>query len=297
MPIQQPRITREGILQMIALTPRRCKLSIEGRKIVHEPTEEGKDWSVRLPFCQTFRNAFHSMCHIDCNWMKEGNGNCYTYLKNEDDETFAAIDEWIYDVGQYVVLRDFLALSFALDYGYENGNPNNSKTRIGKLRSKAKPYESAPTSETFESADEIFQHCMQFISDIHCYNDVDAVVAMPPSKPDKIFDLPLYLVEKISKEWGKLDLSYAVRTIHARPPIKNQETPEAKLKALEGSVQVDQDAIRRKSVLILDDLYQSGISMNYIAMLLQEAGVSKIFGLACEKTSRNDANPSRRQVI
>jgi hypothetical protein len=294
MSIQQPPITREGILQMRTLTPRRCKLSIEDRKIVHEPTEEGKDWSVRLPFYQTFRNAFHSMCDIDCNWMREGNGNCYTYLRNEDEETFEAIDEWLDNIGQYVVLRDCLALSFALDYGYEDGNPNNSKTRIGKLRSKAKPYESTPTLETFDSADEMFQDCMQFISDIHCYNEVDAIVAMPPSKPDKAFDLPLYLVKKMCREWGKPDLSYAVKTIHARPPIKNQETPEAKLKVLEGSVQVDQNIIRGKSILILDDLYQSGVSMNYVAMLLQEAGASKIFGLACEKTSRNDANPSRR---
>lgn len=294
MSIHQPRITREGILQMRTLTPRRCKLSIEDREIVHEPTYEGNDWSIRLPFCETFRNSFHAMCDIDCNLMREGNGKCYTYLKNDDEETFETIYQWINNIGQYVVLRDLLALSFAIDYGYIDGNPNNDKTQIGKLRSKAKPYESTPTLETFESADKMFQACMRFISDIHCYNEVDAIVAMPPSKPDKIFDLPRYLVKKISGELGKPDLSYAVKTIHARPPIKNQETPEAKLKVLEGSVQVDQNIIQGKNILILDDLYQSGFSMNYVAMLLQEAGASKIFGLACEKTSRNDANPARR---
>jgi predicted amidophosphoribosyltransferase len=48
-----------------------------------------------------------------------------------------------------------------------------------------------------------------------------------------------------------------------------------------------------RTVLLLDDLYQSGISMNYVAMELLAAGVKEVFGLACEKTCRNDDNLSR----
>jgi len=33
-------------------------------------------------------------------------------------------------------------------------------------------------------------------------------------------------------------------------------------------------------VLLLDDLYQSGVSMNYGGLLLVEAGASKVFGLS-----------------
>ena len=47
-----------------------------------------------------------------------------------------------------------------------------------------------------------------------------------------------------------------------------------------------------KRVLLLDDLYPSGVSMNYCAPLLVQAGAKKIFGLACEKTCRNDDNVS-----
>lgn len=47
-------------------------------------------------------------------------------------------------------------------------------------------------------------------------------------------------------------------------------------------------------VLLVDDLYQSGVSMNYVAMLLLEAGAKKVFGLSCEKTCSNDDNVSRR---
>jgi predicted amidophosphoribosyltransferase len=47
-----------------------------------------------------------------------------------------------------------------------------------------------------------------------------------------------------------------------------------------------------RKVLLLDDLYQSGVSMNYCGLLLLQAGAKKIFGLACEKTCRNDDNVS-----
>lgn len=77
-----------------------------------------------------------------------------------------------------------------------------------------------------------------------------------------------------------------------RPPIKNSALTE-KLGAIEGTVEADAAAFRGKSVLLLDDLYQSGVSMNYVAMVLLEAGARKVLGLACEKTCTNDDNVSR----
>ncbi len=44
-----------------------------------------------------------------------------------------------------------------------------------------------------------------------------------------------------------------------------------------------------KKVLLLDDLYQSGITMQYVAMKLQEAGAEYIFGLSMVK-SLNDTD-------
>ena len=67
-----------------------------------------------------------------------------------------------------------------------------------------------------------------------------------------------------------------------------------KLDTLLGSIEVDADVFAKKHVLLIDDLYQSGISMNYCALLLLKAGASKIFGLACEKTCRNDDNVGGR---
>lgn len=77
-PMQSP-ITREKIEEMI--TPerrRRMKLSLEWPESLHPPREEGKDWSLVLPFCETLRNAFHSLCSADHMGLREGREDrCY----------------------------------------------------------------------------------------------------------------------------------------------------------------------------------------------------------------------------
>ncbi|HEV7516029.1 MAG TPA: hypothetical protein VGR07_06990 [Thermoanaerobaculia bacterium] len=47
---------------------------------------------------------------------------------------------------------------------------------------------------------------------------------------------------------------------------------------------------------MVDDLYQSGISMNYVAMELLAGGARAVLGLACEKTCSNDDNVSRSRA-
>jgi predicted amidophosphoribosyltransferase len=69
---------------------------------------------------------------------------------------------------------------------------------------------------------------------------------------------------------------------------------DAKLDQLKGTIEIDGNAFKGKSVLIIDDLYQSGTSVNYLGMLLLEAGAKRILGLACEKTVGNFDNVSSR---
>lgn len=41
---------------------------------------------------------------------------------------------------------------------------------------------------------------------------------------------------------------------------------------------------------MIDDLYQSGLTINYIAEELRAAGAHEVFGLAAVKTLRDDDN-------
>ncbi|MDI6709996.1 MAG: hypothetical protein QME76_04815 [Bacillota bacterium] len=106
------------------------------------------------------------------------------------------------------------------------------------------------------------------------------------------FDLPRYLARSIAEQWGRDDLTHAIRLIAPRSAAKDLPL-DRKLEALKGTIEVDKDLVGGKVILLIDDLYQSGTSMNYLGMLLLEAGAKKVFGLACEKTCRNDANPHK----
>ena len=288
-PSQHP-IAREGILRMLTLTPRRMKLSREWPEALHPPKPDQEDWSLVLPFCETLRNAF-TACPVDSIGLRisRAGNRCYTFLREADDKSLEQVREWLSAVGGYVALRDCLSQSFALDYDRIDGNPDNAQTVVGALRTRAKPYNAEPTDDTYKAADKLAGACSGFLDTVESYHDVDVVVAMPPSRPDKSFDLPRYLAEKLSAALGKPNMREAVKTVKARPPLKDTAL-EGKLAALEGTTQVAGKGMKGKVVLLLDDLYQSGVSANYVGMLLLEAGARKIYGLACEKTCRNDDN-------
>ncbi len=190
---------------------------------------------------------------------------------------------------------DCLTLSFALDYDRENGDPQKPQTRIGELRTLAKPYYRIPTRDTYQTAKELSKACLDFLEKMTCYNPATCIIGMPPSKPDKAFDLPTYLAADIAKGLNKPNLTRLVKTIKERPQLKD-EPIEKKLESIEGTVSIVPHGLEKQIVLIIDDLYQSGVSTNYVAMLMLEAGAKEVFGLACEKTCRNDDNVARSSL-
>jgi hypothetical protein len=294
-PAQKP-IHRESIIEMITWVPRRSKLSTQWPNPIHEPRDKDSDWSLVLPFCETLSNSFITMCDVNTIGLREGKGRCYTFIKDakDDPEDLIKVKNWLDIIGNYVAIRDCLALCFALDYDREEGDPDKTQTIVGVLRSRAKPYGGEkPTSDTFAAADKLMKVCLEFIDKVDCYKYVDVVAAMPPSDPTKSYNLPAYITSGIDRALNKPDLTEGIKTISPRSGLK-EVALENKLSTLEGTIEVDQNLFKGQVVLLIDDLYQSGVSINYAAMLLLEAGAKKIFGLACEKTCSNDDNVRRK---
>jgi hypothetical protein len=278
----QPRISLASILAMTEKKPRRMQLARQ--KVT------GTRSAVKFPFKETLWNSFEMMCKVPSIGTREDPvKGWYTYLRVEDAGALDRIRLWQDTVGRYVVLRDCLALSFALDFEHEAGDPSKPQSRIGALRSRAKPYNRRPTDDSLEAAEQLVQECLSFLGAMTCYEAADAVVAMPPSRPDKPFDLPRYLAQGIASEIGKPDLSGYVVTRSGRPPLKDVSLAE-KLETIQGTISTEGALLECRTILLVDDLYQSGISMNYVAMELLKAGARAVLGLACEKTCRNDDN-------
>jgi len=269
----------------------RRQLKTEWKKALHRPERPDENWRIILPFANTYENAFRSMVEINSYVHHGKDGRLIIFLNGTegDKEAPGGVVSWLETVGHPVAMKDFLAISFALDYDKSSGNPQNPQTTMGALRARAKPYGgTAATTQTKEAADILAGHCGAFLNVMSCYSSADCVVAMPPCDPSNAFSLPRHLAKRIAKEWGREDLSRHL-TGKSRNPIKGVPLAQ-KLDTLLGTLKVDGGVFAGRKPVLLDDLYQSGISMNYCGLLLLQAGAKKIFGLACEKTCRNDDN-------
>ncbi|MBF0539347.1 MAG: hypothetical protein HQL03_13960 [Nitrospirae bacterium] len=182
-------------------------------------------------------------------------------------------------------------MSFAIDFTSESGVPEQ-KTKIAKIRLKAKPYESPVSESHYVAAKELAKKAIEFIKKARFYDNLDSIIGMPPSDPDKKFILAHILSKEIAQSVNLEDLSHLVSKLRKTSEAKELPVTE-KLDAIKGSISVS-DGIKDKKILLVDDLYQSGVSTNYVAMLLLNAGAQRVFGLACEKTCRNDDNTSSK---
>jgi len=115
----------------------------------------------------------------------------------------------------------------------------------------------------------------------------DAIVVVPPSHDRKI--QPVF---EIARQLGKLlnvaVYDDAVIRVKEIPELKNVFDRDERSSLLENAHSVDSSNISGKRILLFDDLYRSGASMNAIAsMLYDEAGVSEVFALTITKTRSN----------
>lgn len=274
-----------------AMVVGRRQLRTEWQTALYPPGEQHKNWCLILPFANTYENAFNCMCGVKSHAHHARHDRLIIFLNATEGaiQPPLAVLKWVELVSDPVAMKDFLAISFALDYDREGGDPNKAQTAIGALRAQAKPYgDGKVRSVTRRAADMLVEHCVAFLNAMDCYSSADCIVAMPPSDPSKAFNLPRYLAERIAGPWGREDLS--MRVI-GTPRNSIRLAPLAqKLDTLLGTIHVDDGVFVNRNILLLDDLYQSGVSMNYCGLLLLRAGAKRVLGLACEKTCRNDDN-------
>lgn len=287
----QDAIDQGRIKDMLKWTPRRSRLSTDWPDALYPPDEGGQNWRLVLPFQESFVNCFRQMCSDVDHYVHISKKNrCCIFLNDSqwNEESVKQAQSWVKTTGRYVAIRDCLALSFALDYRTEGGDPNKPRTQVGDLCRRAKPYGANETYDR-DAAKELAKLCAGFLKEMTCYDLADCIVSMPPSRPDKPFDLPEFLAGHIASAIKKPHLADAIQTVKSRRQLKAVSLKD-KLKVLSGTVRVDPKAFKDKNVLIVDDLYQSGTSVNYVAMLLQQSGARSISAVACEKTAGNADN-------
>ena len=82
--------------------------------------------------------------------------------------------------------------------------------------------------------------------------------------------------------------SSSVAKVKETPELKSMQDVAAREKALRGAFRVDGKKLSGKRVILFDDLYRSGASMEEVARTLQkQAGVKTVIALALTRTRSN----------
>ena len=96
---------------------------------------------------------------------------------------------------------------------------------------------------------------------------------------------PVLILANVISERLRIPLADCVTRTRDIPELKNVSDLDERLELLEGLHTVDKAATQGKSVLLFDDLYRSGATMNAITTDLYEDGkATDVFALAITRT-------------
>lgn len=97
----------------------------------------------------------------------------------------------------------------------------------------------------------------------------------------------MLLAEALSKQTG-IALADCVTRTRDIPQLKNVNDLDERAKLLEGLHSVDKTATQGKTILLFDDLYRSGATMNAIAAELRDKGLAAdLYALTVTRSRSN----------
>ena len=113
---------------------------------------------------------------------------------------------------------------------------------------------------------------------------VDVIVPVPPTRvrrPQPVIELATGL----GKSLGLPVLEGFVRNVKSMKELKNVFDYHERIKLLDGAYKVRDDSLRGKSVLLLDDLFRSGATLNAVTEVLYKQGeCSTVYAFALTRT-------------
>jgi phosphoribosylpyrophosphate synthetase len=92
------------------------------------------------------------------------------------------------------------------------------------------------------------------------------------------------------------DLTFIAPTLSVPKPKMKELSIDEKIDtwtaiyAQPNAVEIDLDSVRDKTIVVVDDLYQSGITMWAFAKYLKRLGARRVFGIVCVKSMKDSDN-------
>lgn len=269
-------ITLERVQQMRILEPRRrCFADHSGIQMAKK--NGSKSFSVK--FEETIRPIYEAM--TGCQLHHSVNFSNYWHSIG-DDEDLTKIQQWESSQGDRVFLRDCLSLSIALGINFPD-NQSHDRTELGELEHRAKQHRDE------EAIKELASRTITTINELPFYQEADLVAAVPP-RPDKEFDLPARIAKLVAVATRKPDITLDFKFGNTKGSLKEVALDEKWAAWENAGLTLDNAELVGKKVILIDDKYQSGTTLQFVAMILQKHGASEVYGLSLVKTLRDTDN-------
>lgn len=282
----QPAITKDKFYELCAKNPQRIILSKSLKK------EDKSEFvgSLNFSFPETVQLIFETETGLSLWPSKSKYNSDAVWMSIKTDGEYEAVKKWVEKQGSTVFIRSLLRTCIALDVRGEHNE--DKETRVGNLEKRAKKrfdgqMEWSP--DNLAAIEELVQLLSNKIKSTAFYKDTKYIAAVPAADTKKL-DVPIELARQVAKSANLIDITSALVYKGSKSPIKNAPNQE-RWDILEQSTLVFEpknfDRIDYKGVILLDDKYQSGATMHYVAMVLQNAGFESIYGLTAVKTISN----------
>ena len=150
------------------------------------------------------------------------------------------------------------------------------RTEIGELLFKLKyRTDEATVSELAVAAEKFIRSWRK---------DLSLIVPVPPTRTYRVLQPVLRLASAVGERLHVPVADDAVRKLKQFAELKNVYDAEERRKLLEGAFEVRSQRVSRERVLLLDDLYRSGATMNAIAEAIIAAGAAEVYAFAFTQT-------------
>lgn len=266
------KITKENVFEYHEKTPKRFCFLTTHPNAVKRITDSDNVGTLNMPFEESIAKIFRNQTGI--NYYQTRYGGFWAPMTSEEEYEKAL--EFKDKYSGTVFLRDTLDCSIALAVNIDN---DDDRTEIGNLEYEAK------FNNCKDSTDELISISSKFIQETVLYEKVKYICGIPASKPGKK-NLPMKIAEGIANELRLTCLNDQLHWAKDKDGLKNLEFDEKWPLLEETGLKVGAE-MKDKTIILVDDLYQSGQTMQFVAMKMKEAGAKRILGLAMVK-SRND---------
>lgn len=268
-------ITYQKVIDTHNIKPKRICFNSFHKKALKEVKDYGDvRWALNVPFEESIGKIFEKETGFSLRKTRYG----FWYPINEETE-YEKVLQFKEKYNNTVFLRDNLDLSVSLS---EHSDNDGNRTQMGELEYQAK------WNSCSKSRIKLSSIVIDFIANTPYYKDCNYICAIPSSKPNKT-SLPMKIARRVASDTDLIDLSSEITWKSEKNQLKELSFEERWNELVETDIEINIDK-KIKSIILIDDLYQSGTTIQYVAMKLKEFGIKRVYGLTIVKARKDSDN-------